>query len=943
MPFNIYDGSSWNPLKKLKIHDGSTWQDAKAIYVFDGTQWKKTGSKPTNTVLPSFTTDSRDSTVYSLEPGKTLTLVTGTWTDMDGSVATLAYEWQKRKIGTSTWETISGQTSITLLLNEDLWPTQLKYVGYQLRCKVTATNQFGPNDPATPIYTPETGFVLPAALTSVSATVTSNDIVEFNWQKPIGANDFYVQYQGPEVAFTEISSLVSNTDTAKGVYTTSGTSAKLVIDCGSADGTLGSLFNPKFTEGSYTLTGYGTNANVSDLKIAKASVTSSKSNITVSGFTFSWQLNNGIVPTSWTIYDGATVVDTSLMNGVSSTSYVVEKFVTGGTTYGDYWIKVYGSAPRHRATNWDSSPRLSVTAPQTPVPVNTAAPQISGGGRVFTSTTGTWTNTGSVSSYIYNWYANGSLISIPSNSTLDLGTTTQYDNATITCKVYCFLTDLNSTPESPSSNPLTASPYIQYYNVYVTCNSSTMAYSGAYGTPPTGANLTSNTGQVTSNNLSSSQIVAALGVPSACVPPPNPTIYYAYCNGTSATGVLSSNSYASCSAANTALSSYISGGWSCFTNSGSVVNPNCAAPPVVWYCTTSSPGAGIGNCGQTTSATNTSGSGSGYSTSCSTSGYPACQSTNVTPLTGYHSCNALDVASTTSSCSSEGQCLDGQASGSSCTVALPACPGPTTNPASATCAELNRYYLGNSSSYSIGSTMQCCGDVIPPVFSPPTFTPSNSCPAGYTWSATYGECIENEPVFSPPAFTPEPPPPDPDPEVFTPPTFFAPPAFWCIDEDTLIQIVGPDDSISFKKAKDITLDEEVWSVTWNGQENEFTVDPYTWSSESIENITNVKTRIKSIKSSIKDATIIINENPDQRFSLEQTVLAKKQGKYFFSTTGILEPGDSVFMRNEDNLFVEVLVDSTRIIDEQRTVYQFDAAPNDIIIAAGIVVHNAKGF
>lgn len=70
MPFNIYDGSSWNPLKKLKIHDGSTWQDAKAIYVFDGTQWKKTGSKPTNTVLPSLTTDSRDSTVYSLEPGK---------------------------------------------------------------------------------------------------------------------------------------------------------------------------------------------------------------------------------------------------------------------------------------------------------------------------------------------------------------------------------------------------------------------------------------------------------------------------------------------------------------------------------------------------------------------------------------------------------------------------------------------------------------------------------------------------------------------------------------------------------------------------------------------------------------------------------------------------------------------------------------------------------
>ena len=179
---------------------------------------------------------------------------------------------------------------------------------------------------------------------------------------------------------------------------------------------------------------------------------------------------------------------------------------------------------------------------------------------------------------------------------------------------------------------------------------------------------------------------------------------------------------------------------------------------------------------------------------------------------------------------------------------------------------------------------------------------------------------------------------------FFPPSFFAPPGFWCIDENTLIQVVGPDDSISFKSAKYITVDEEIWSVVWDGLEDELTADPFIWQADSIENIRYVKSRIKSIKSSVKDATIIINENMDQRFSLEQTILAKKQGKYFFSTTGILEPGDSVFMRNEDNVFVEVLVESTRIMDEQRTVYQFDAAPNDIIIAggiSGIIVHNAK--
>ena len=139
------------------------------------------------------------------------------------------------------------------------------------------------------------------------------------------------------------------------------------------------------------------------------------------------------------------------------------------------------------------------------------------------------------------------------------------------------------------------------------------------------------------------------------------------------------------------------------------------------------------------------------------------------------------------------------------------------------------------------------------------------------------------------------------------------------------------------------LDDEVWSVKWDGQTDEFTVDPYTWSADSIENVELVKTKIKNIKPSIKDVTLIINNDPEKRFSLEQTILAKKQGKYFFSTTGILENGDSVFVINSDNTFNEILVESITVIDEERTVYQFDASPNDILIAGDLVLHNAKGF
>ena len=65
--------------------------------------------------------------------------------------------------------------------------------------------------------------------------------------------------------------------------------------------------------------------------------------------------------------------------------------------------------------------------------------------------------------------------------------------------------------------------------------------------------------------------------------------------------------------------------------------------------------------------------------------------------------------------------------------------------------------------------------------------------------------------------------------------------------------------------------------------------------------------------------------------------------YFFGVTGILEPGDEVIIRNEDGSFSPLPVNEIQIIDESRNVYEFDAAPNDTLIAGGLVVHNRKAF
>jgi len=132
------------------------------------------------------------------------------------------------------------------------------------------------------------------------------------------------------------------------------------------------------------------------------------------------------------------------------------------------------------------------------------------------------------------------------------------------------------------------------------------------------------------------------------------------------------------------------------------------------------------------------------------------------------------------------------------------------------------------------------------------------------------------------------------------------------------------------------------SITWDDLPSEKIVDPYTWSADELNNISTVETFIVSIKPSTKDATIIINGNTDSRFSLEQTVLTKRNGKYFFGTTGMLEVGDLIVVNNNGN-FEEKEITELKIINESRTVYQFDADPYDMLIAGDIAVHNAKAF
>jgi hypothetical protein len=454
MAINIFDGSNWNQYKKIHVHDGSSWRQSVAAYIWDGTQWKlfSTGV-PINIEVPTLSSStSLFNSLSTLQPGDVLSTGNGIW---ENEPTSYTYKWYKKIAGSTLWQEIQGESSSSITLTENTLPS-IKYVGYSLKSEVIAKNLAGDS---IEIFSAETGHVVPKTISNISATVKSNDIVEIVFPKSVGANDYYIQYDGPGLDFVEILSLANNTNPNVTYNTSDNYDIKITLDLGNADGSLGFLINPVRINGSIKHTGYGANGSVSNLKINPAGVVASVSNASITGFTFNWSYSGNITPSGWVLYDGLEAVTSSAVNSIQDTSYSIGNIGTpGGTTYGSYYVNVFGAAPRHNQTQWTSN-TVSVTVPQVPTPVNTVAPVISSSnGRVFSVTPGTWTNTQSIYSYTYDWKSNGQPLSFAAETTLDLGTSTQYDGTSITCQVSVVTTDLRLIA-GMTSNSITASTY----------------------------------------------------------------------------------------------------------------------------------------------------------------------------------------------------------------------------------------------------------------------------------------------------------------------------------------------------------------------------------------------------------------------------------------------------------------------------------------------------
>jgi hypothetical protein len=230
--------------------------------------------------------------------------------------------------------------------------------------------------------------------------------------------------------------------------------------------------------------------------------------------------------------------------------------------------------------------------------------------------------------------------------------------------------------------------------------------------------------------------------------------------------------------------------------------------------------------------------------------------------------------------------------------------------------------------------------VAPYSFTPYSFTPVYSF-TPYSFTPVYS--------FTPYSFTPQAYSFTPQAYSFTPvaPYSFTPQAYSfvplkvCIDQDTLVQVVGLEDSVEFKAAKDIKLGDKIWSITWEGLLDDLQ-DPSasTVYPENLQGVQRVKSEIVQIEPSIKETTIYFNGDKNKRFTAEEKVLIKRGSSHIFVEAKTITTSDLIFEATDSGM-IATPVTGIDYIEETRNVFKFNAFPVDTIIAGNMVVHNSK--
>jgi hypothetical protein len=157
------------------------------------------------------------------------------------------------------------------------------------------------------------------------------------------------------------------------------------------------------------------------------------------------------------------------------------------------------------------------------------------------------------------------------------------------------------------------------------------------------------------------------------------------------------------------------------------------------------------------------------------------------------------------------------------------------------------------------------------------------------------------------------------------------PSFFCIDEDAPVLT-----KTGNKKAKDIKVGDTLITKTFDQLPVGHFAEVIMWMGrEELTNYRNIESTVTEIVPSVVEETVIINNNPDMRFSTMEDILTVKRNVYKFIPSREIKPGDTLVTK--DSLMV---VENVETVNETRTVYMFSRDPLGLVIAGNLLCYSS---
>ena len=157
------------------------------------------------------------------------------------------------------------------------------------------------------------------------------------------------------------------------------------------------------------------------------------------------------------------------------------------------------------------------------------------------------------------------------------------------------------------------------------------------------------------------------------------------------------------------------------------------------------------------------------------------------------------------------------------------------------------------------------------------------------------------------------------------------PTFFCIDEDAPVLT-----KTGNKKAKDIKVGDTLITKTFDQLPVGHFAEVIMWMGKGgLTNYKDIESTVTEIVPSTVEQTVIINNNPDMRFSTMEDILTVKHNIYKFIPSREIKPGDTLVTK--DSLMV---VEDVETVNETRTVYMFSRDPLGLVIAGNLLCYSS---